>query len=84
MIFIYENDGGSGPDLIHFCHACVLVYANMKEIVFFFHILRIVGALAFFALGILGALLPIIPGFPFFILSFLLVYRQILLNKKTA
>ncbi|MBY0412684.1 MAG: hypothetical protein K2Q18_00895, partial [Bdellovibrionales bacterium] len=48
----------------------------------FYHILRIVGAIFFFILGLLGSLLPIIPGFPFFIISFLLVYRQILMNKK--
>jgi cardiolipin synthase len=50
----------------------------------FFHILRIIGALFFFLLGVIGSLLPIIPGFPFFIISFLLVYKQILLNKKIA
>jgi cardiolipin synthase len=50
----------------------------------FYHILRIVGSVIFFILGIIGALLPIIPGFPFFIISFLLVYKQILLNRKTA
>lgn len=48
----------------------------------FYHILRIIGALFFFLLGVIGALLPIIPGFPFFIISFLLVYKQILMNKK--
>jgi cardiolipin synthase len=47
-----------------------------------YNIFRIVGALFFLILGIIGVLLPIIPGIPFFIISFMLVYRQILLNKN--
>ena len=50
----------------------------------FYNILRILGSIFFFIMGILGSLLPVIPGFPFFIISFLLVYKQILLNRKTA
>jgi cardiolipin synthase len=46
------------------------------------NIFRIIGAILFFVLGIVGVLLPIIPGIPFLIISFSLVYRQILLNKN--
>lgn len=48
----------------------------------FYNILRIIASVFFFLVGVIGSLLPIIPGFPFFIISFLLVYKQILLNKK--
>lgn len=44
--------------------------------------LKIIAAIFFFILGIIGAILPIIPGIPFFIISFLLVYKQLLLNKN--
>lgn len=49
-----------------------------------FHILRITGAIFFFMLGLIGSLLPLVPGFPFFIMSFLLVYKQLLMNKKAT
>lgn len=44
--------------------------------------IRIIAALIFLVLGIIGAILPIIPGFPFFIISFLLIYRQLIFNKS--
>lgn len=48
----------------------------------FYNLLRIVGALFFLTLGFIGAILPVVPGFPFFIIAFLLVYKQILMNNK--
>lgn len=48
----------------------------------FYNLLRIVGSLFFFILGIIGLILPIIPGIPFLIISFLLVFKQIISNKK--
>ncbi len=47
-----------------------------------YNLLRIVSAVIFLVLGLIGALLPVIPGFPFLIISFLLVYRQLLFNRK--
>ena len=47
-----------------------------------YNLMRIVGATLFLTLGIVGSLLPVLPGIPFFIISFLLIYKQILLNKK--
>lgn len=49
----------------------------------FLHILRFTFSLLFFILGCIGAIVPIMPGIPFFIVSFMLVYRQILLNNRT-
>lgn len=48
-----------------------------------FHILRFTFSVIFFLIGCIGAIVPIFPGFPFFIISFMLVYRQILLNNRT-
>ncbi len=48
----------------------------------FINYLRITAAIIFFIIGVIGAILPIVPGFPFFIISLMLVYRQLLLNKS--
>lgn len=48
----------------------------------FYNLMRILGSIFFFILGILGLILPVIPGIPFFIVSFLLVYKQIISNQK--
>ncbi len=50
----------------------------------FYNLLRIVGSLTFFLLGIIGILLPVIPGIPFLVISFLLVYKQILMNNRKS
>lgn len=49
-----------------------------------YNVLRVLFSIFFFILGIIGILLPVMPGIPFFIISFLLVYRQILLNRKKS
>ncbi|MGZ3809040.1 MAG: phospholipase D-like domain-containing protein, partial [Bacteriovorax sp.] len=41
----------------------------------FYNLLRIVGSLFFFILGILGLILPLMPGIPFLCISFFLVYK---------
>ena len=46
-----------------------------------YNLVRVIGAILFLVLGVVGIVLPIIPGFPFFVISFLMVYRQIILNK---
>jgi hypothetical protein len=48
----------------------------------FYHLLRITSAFVFVSLGMLGIILPIIPGIPFLIIGIMLFYRQISLNKK--
>ncbi len=48
----------------------------------YLNMLRVATALVFLVLGILGAIMPIIPGIPFLIVSFLLMYRSILFNRK--
>lgn len=46
------------------------------------NVLRIVGATFFLLLGILGLILPILPGIPFLLISILLVSKQIVMNRK--
>ncbi len=48
----------------------------------YYSLFRIVTAVLFLILGIIGAILPVIPGIPFFIISFMLVYKQLLFNRK--
>ena len=50
----------------------------------FYKVFRIAASLGFFVLGIIGTVLPIFPGIPFFIVSFLLIYRQIIFNNKNV
>jgi cardiolipin synthase len=50
----------------------------------FLSIFRIIGAMLCFILGIIGLILPIMPGFIFFVIGFLLIYDQILHNKKVG
>jgi cardiolipin synthase len=47
-----------------------------------FSFLRILTSLLFFILGIFGLVLPFFPGIPFFLISFLLIYKQIIFNRK--
>jgi cardiolipin synthase len=48
----------------------------------FYNLLRIVGSMFFFVLGLIGMVLPLIPGIPFLVFSFLLAYKQIIMNKR--
>jgi cardiolipin synthase len=48
----------------------------------FLNSLRFSASILFFIMGIFGLMLPVLPGIPFFVISFLLIYRQVLLNKK--
>jgi len=48
----------------------------------FYHLLRIIGAIVFIILGMIGVILPIIPGIPFLIIGIMLFIKQISLNKK--
>lgn len=46
--------------------------------------IRIIAAVIFLFLGIVGTIIPVTTGLPFLIISFLLVYRQLLFNKKLS
>lgn len=48
----------------------------------YFNLFCIVAAVISLILGIIGALFPIIPGFPFFVISFILMLRQLLVRKN--
>lgn len=48
----------------------------------YYSLIRIVAAVVFLFIGIIGVLLPVIPGIPFLLISFLLVYKQLLFNKE--
>lgn len=50
----------------------------------FFNRLRVTFSLSFFVLGIIGVVLPNVSSIPFFIISFLLIYRQIIFNDKNV
>ncbi|MBC7419200.1 MAG: hypothetical protein H7328_00595 [Bdellovibrio sp.] len=48
----------------------------------FYKMLRVIGSVLLFIVGIIGIILPVMPGIPFLIVSFLLVYQQILSNNR--
>lgn len=50
----------------------------------FYKAMLVLISIALFILGIIGAILPIMPGIPFFVMSFLLIYRQIIFNNKNV
>lgn len=50
----------------------------------YFSMIRIITAVIFLFLGIVGTVIPVTTGLPFLIISFLLVYRQLLFNKKLS
>lgn len=48
----------------------------------YFNLFCIVTAVICFLLGIVGAILPVIPGFPFFVVSVILIFRQLIFHKN--
>ncbi len=49
-----------------------------------YSMLRVTASVVLFITGIVGLIMPIMPGIPFLIVSFLLVYRQILFNNRNV
>ncbi|MBC7742524.1 MAG: hypothetical protein H7061_10015 [Bdellovibrionaceae bacterium] len=50
----------------------------------FYSIIRVTASVVLFIIGVIGALVPVMPGLPFLLISFLLLYRQIVLNNRNV
>ncbi len=49
-----------------------------------YNVMRITASIILLILGIIGSIVPVMPGIPFLIISFLLVYRQIVSNNRNV
>jgi cardiolipin synthase A/B len=61
-----------------------LIYREEKGANKYLSLARIVCGVLFLILGIIATIIPVTTGTPFLIISFLLVYRQLLFNKKLS